>query len=47
MARHADTFHTIALFSVDEVFGGWKKAQKDHFDEGAQFDRLMAASGRR
>lgn len=22
---------------------GWQKAQKDHFDEGAQFDRLMAA----
>jgi sulfate transport system substrate-binding protein len=25
---------------VDQVFGGWQKAQKKHFDEGGTFDRI-------
>jgi sulfate transport system substrate-binding protein len=25
---------------VDEVFGGWKKAQADHFADGASFDQI-------
>jgi sulfate transport system substrate-binding protein len=30
------------LFTVDEVFGGLKQAQKTHFDDGALFDQIMA-----
>ena len=26
---------SLQLFTVDELFGGWTKAQKDHFDDGA------------
>jgi hypothetical protein len=25
---------------VDDVFGGWKAAQKKHFDDGGEFDKI-------
>jgi len=28
---------------IDEAFGGWTKAQKDHFDDGAIYDQILAA----
>ncbi|MGB9689074.1 sulfate ABC transporter substrate-binding protein [Thermogutta sp.] len=37
----ADVFHPVATFTVEEVFGGWAKAQKEHFDDGGTFDRIM------
>jgi ABC-type sulfate transport system substrate-binding protein len=36
----------VRLFTVDELFGGWRKAQKAHFDDGASFDQIYAAAGR-
>ncbi len=45
LARHGARFPKVSLFTVDEVFGGWKKAQKVHFDDGGVFDRV-AAQGR-
>ena len=45
-SRHAAEFPKVALFTVDEVFGGWGKAQKDHFDDGGVFDQV-ATAGRR
>ena len=30
----------IKLFTIDEVFGGWKKAQSAHFDDGGIFDKI-------
>jgi sulfate transport system substrate-binding protein len=39
-ARHDSQFPHLALFTVDQVFGGWQKAQKKHFDEGGTFDRI-------
>jgi sulfate transport system substrate-binding protein len=39
-ARHAATFPPLKLVTVDEVFGGWAKAQQVHFDEGGVFDRI-------
>ena len=47
MARYAQTFRPMALFTVEEVFGGWNNAQKIHFADGARFDQLMAAAGKR
>lgn len=40
-ARHASRLPHIPLFTVDEVFGGWKKAQKEHFGDGGVFDQLL------
>ncbi|MSO69029.1 MAG: sulfate ABC transporter substrate-binding protein [Alphaproteobacteria bacterium] len=41
-ANYADRFPAIALFTVDEVFGGWAKAQITHFAEGGVFDSIYA-----
>ncbi|NDI85832.1 sulfate ABC transporter substrate-binding protein [Undibacterium crateris] len=38
--KHAANFKPVTLFTIDEVFGGWKQAQKKHFDDGAEFDKL-------
>jgi len=39
-ARHEGQFPKVNLFTIDEVFGGWKKAQKTHFDDGGVFDQI-------
>jgi sulfate/thiosulfate-binding protein len=33
-------FPAIKTFTIDAVFGGWQKAQKQHFDDGGVFDRI-------
>jgi sulfate/thiosulfate transport system substrate-binding protein len=33
-------FPRIAMFSIDELFGGWQKAQKAHFSDGGVFDQI-------
>jgi sulfate transport system substrate-binding protein len=38
--KYAASFKPIKLFTVDEVFGGWKAAQKKHFDDGGEFDKI-------
>ena len=38
--KYADRFPKITLFTIDEVFGGWSKAQPTHFDDGGQFDQV-------
>jgi sulfate/thiosulfate transport system substrate-binding protein len=42
--KYADTFPKISLFTIDEAFGGWQKAQKRHFDEGGVFDQIQQAN---
>lgn len=44
LAKHAAVFPKIKLFTVDEVFGGWTKAQKDHFDDGGVYDQVLAVA---
>lgn len=38
--RHAAQFPEIQLFTIDEVFGGWQRAHRDHFADGATFDQI-------
>jgi len=40
-AKYAKQFPRIKLFTVDEAFGGWTKADKDHFADGATFDQIF------
>ena len=42
--KHAGTFPRLSLFTVDEVFGGWQKAQKTHFNDGGIFDQIQQAN---
>ena len=46
LAAHGKEFPKVATFTVDEVFGSWKQAQKTHFDDGGTFDQLLAATKR-
>jgi sulfate transport system substrate-binding protein len=41
-AKYADSFPKVKLVTVDSVFGGWAKAQKDHFSDGGTFDKVYA-----
>src|SRR5262249_31162408 len=43
MARHAAEFPKINTLTIDEVFGGWTKALRDHFDDGAVYEQILAA----
>ncbi len=36
------TFKPIKLFTVDDVFGGWRAAQKRHFDDGGEYDQIFS-----
>lgn len=37
------TLPALRLFTIDAVFGGWKKAQGEHFADGGVFDRIIEA----
>jgi sulfate/thiosulfate transport system substrate-binding protein len=38
--KYGKNFAQVKLFTVDEVFGGWSKIQKAHFDDGGVFDQI-------
>ncbi|HZG81561.1 MAG TPA: sulfate ABC transporter substrate-binding protein [Brevibacillus sp.] len=40
LKAHASAFPEIELFTIDEVFGGWSKAQKEHFADQGIFDQI-------
>ncbi len=39
-AKYTKQFPKLNLFTIDEVFGGWAKAQKTHFADGGVFDQI-------
>lgn len=39
-------FAKIKLVTIDQVFGGWKKAQAEHFAEGGIFDQIYRPAGK-
>jgi sulfate transport system substrate-binding protein len=39
-AKYAKQFVDVKLITIDDVFGGWQKAQKAHFEDGAVFDQI-------
>ena len=39
-AKYTKVFPKVSLFTIDEVFGGWAKAQKTHFADGGVFDQI-------
>ena len=40
LAKYADTFKPLNLFTIDEKFGGWVKAHDEHFADGGTFDQI-------
>jgi sulfate/thiosulfate-binding protein len=41
-AKYAKQFPAVKLFTIDDTFGGWAKAQKTHFADGGVFDQIYA-----
>jgi sulfate transport system substrate-binding protein len=39
-AKYASRFAKLELFTIQDAFGGWSKAQKAHFDDGGSFDQI-------
>ena len=42
-AKYAAQFPKVPMITVDEVFGGWQKAQATHFADGGTFDQIYLA----
>jgi sulfate/thiosulfate-binding protein len=40
--KYENVFTKVQLFTIDDVFGGWRKAQATHFGDGAVFDRIYS-----
>ncbi len=38
--KHEGSFAKVDLFTIDDVFGGWTKAQTEHFADGGVFDKI-------
>jgi sulfate/thiosulfate-binding protein len=38
--KYEAVFPKVQLFTVDELFGGWRKAQETHFGDGGTFDAI-------
>jgi sulfate/thiosulfate-binding protein len=43
-AKYAKQFAKLNLFTIDQAFGGWGKADKEHFADGASFDQIYSKS---
>jgi sulfate transport system substrate-binding protein len=44
--QYAVQFPAIKLFTIDDIAGGWTKAQKVHFADGGLFDQIYQPGGR-
>jgi sulfate/thiosulfate-binding protein len=39
-AKYAKQFPKLNLFTIDQAFGGWAKADREHFADGGSFDQI-------
>ena len=39
-AKYKNVFPSLTLVTIDDAFGGWQKAQKEHFADGGTFDQI-------
>ena len=44
LAKYASQYPKLELFTINDVFGGWTKATKDHFVDGASFDQIYSGA---
>jgi sulfate transport system substrate-binding protein len=40
--KYAAQFPKVNTFTIDELFGGWTKAQQTHFSDGGVFDQIYS-----
>lgn len=41
VAKYADTFPPVRLVTIEDAFGGWEQASKEHFAEGGLLDKVF------
>ena len=46
LAQYKSAFLPVSTFTVDEVFGSWRKAQNDHFKDGGIYDQITLGARR-
>ncbi len=46
LAQYKSAFLPVSTFTVDEVFGSWRKAQADHFKDGGIYDQITLGARR-
>jgi sulfate transport system substrate-binding protein len=46
LARYKDVFRDTDTFTIEQVFGGWQRAQARHFADGGVFDHIYAGGPR-
>ena len=39
-AKYIKQLPKLKLFTINDAFGGWTKADKDHFADGGSFDQI-------
>ena len=44
LQKFAASFPKVNTFTIDEMFGGWQKAQKIHFGDGGVFDQVQSSN---
>ena len=44
LKKYSNVFKPLKLVTIDKEFGGWKKTQKQHFDNGGVFDQIVKAN---
>ena len=42
-AKYEKQFPKLTLFTIDQAFGGWANADKEHFADGGSFDQIYSA----
>ena len=47
LAKYANQYPKLELFTIADVFGGWTKATKEHFVDGGSFDQIYSGSAAR
>ena len=45
LKKYQAQFGAVKLFTLNELFGDWAKAQKTHFDDGGTFDQIKGVQG--
>jgi sulfate/thiosulfate transport system substrate-binding protein len=43
VAKYSAQFPPVRMFTIDDVFGGWREAQTVHFNDGGIYDRIFSA----
>ena len=46
MKKYANNFVSVEMFTIDDVFGGWQKAQQEHFEDNGVFDQIYVPAKR-